>query len=204
MKIHKRFAGIVVGAAALALAGCHNYVKREEFDAAVAELRNSDTVLRSDLNALKATLDAKLKNYDATISQLQGRISVDMAAHFDTDKAALREQDKPALQQFASVMREHHSSAIVTVEGFTDGAGSAAYNKRLGQRRADAVRNYLVQEGLPAERVRAVSYGEAASRQIVKGATQERGQPNRRVVLVIDHVERTALAPLPDMAGSAG
>lgn len=182
----------IVGATALVLAGCHNYVKKEEFDAVVAELRGNDTTLRNDLNSLKSELDARFKNYDATITQLQGRVSVDMAAHFESGKAAVRDQDKPALQQFAAIVAKHHPSAVITVEGFADPAGSVAYNKRLGQKRANAVREYLLQAGLNADKVRAVSYGKAANRQIVKGATKENGAPNRRVVLVVDYIDRAA------------
>ncbi|MCB1570846.1 MAG: OmpA family protein, partial [Xanthomonadales bacterium] len=82
---------------------------------------------------------------------------------------------------------EHHSNALVTVEGFTDPAGSRAYNKRLGQARADAVRNYLVDNAsMPADQVRAVSYGEDTDRQVQKGMTRAEGVENRRVTLVID------------------
>lgn len=192
--LNKGLTAIAVGALALMLAGCHNYVKREEFDATVAELRSSDAALRNDLNSLKAELDTRLKGYDASISQLQGRVAVDTATHFDVGQATLREQDKPVLQQFASVIRDHHPSAVVTVEGFTDPSGSVAYNKQLGQKRADAVRTYLVESGLNADQVRAVSYGKAANRQVVKNGTKEKGAPNRRVTLVVDHVERTAEA----------
>lgn len=193
IRLNPRIARLaVVGVTAIVLTGCHNYVKREEFDAVVAELRGNDSSMRNDLSAMKADLDARFKNYDAQISQMQGRITVDMAAHFDSGRAEVREQDKPALQQFAAIVNKHHPSAIITVEGFADAQGSVAYNKRLGQKRADAVRTYLVQSGMSAGNVRAVSYGKAANRQIVKGAIKDRGAPNRRVVLVVDYVDRAA------------
>jgi peptidoglycan-associated lipoprotein len=53
--------------------------------------------------------------------------------------------------------------------------------------RADAVRDYLVnQDGMAANQVRAVSYGEAKNRQVKPGDTHDAGMPNRRVTLVID------------------
>lgn len=181
-------AKLAVAAAVVGLAGCHHYVKQEDYDATIAELRANDAALRSDLNGLKSELDSRFAGYDAKISQLQGRVRVDLAAHFDTAQSALRDQDKAALDEFASVIKEHHPDVVVTVEGFTDPAGSTAYNQKLGQKRADAVRDYLVQNGgLDASKIRAVSYGKAKNRQVVPGATGAQGEPNRRVALVIDH-----------------
>lgn len=193
-------ARLAAGLAVLLMAGCH-YVKQEDYDATLAELRNNDAALRRDVDAnkadlagLKSELDAKFQKYDATISQLQGRVRVDLAAHFDYDQAALREQDRPALDDFASVIKGHHPDAVVTVEGFADNAGSPGYNHKLGLRRAKAVRDYLVQNGLSADQVRAVSYGKDRNRQVVPGASHDKGAPNRRVALVIESAG-TAEAP---------
>lgn len=187
MKTHAWAAPLAIGMT-VALAGCHHYVKQEDYDATIAELRANDAALRGDLNALKGELDSRFAGYDAKISQLQGRVRVDLAAHFDYDQAALREQDKPALDEFAAVIREHHPNVVVTVEGFTDPAGTVAYNQRLGQKRADAVRDYLVQTGgLDAGKIRAVSYGKDKNRLVEPGASGANGEANRRVALVIDH-----------------
>ncbi len=196
MLIHGRSRGRtalpVAVAAAVLLSACH-YVKQEDYDSAIAELRNNDAGLRRDVDAnkadlasLRSELEARFQKYDSAISQLQGRVRVDVASHFDYGKAELREQDKAALDDFASVIRQHHADLLVTVEGFTDAAGTAAYNQKLGLRRAQAVRDYLVQDGLGADKVRAVSYGKARNRQVVAGAWGDKGQPNRRVALVID------------------
>jgi peptidoglycan-associated lipoprotein len=88
------------------------------------------------------------------------------------------------------VLSEYYPEALITVEGFTDPSGSAAYNLRLGQARADNVRGYLVtQSGLSDGQVRSVSYGEDTSRLVRPGAQGPgmEGRENRRVVIVIDH-----------------
>lgn len=193
MKTYGVATKLAIGLTAVVLAGCHHYVKQEDYDAAIAELRANDAALRNDLNGLKSELDSRFAAYDAKISQLQGRVRVDLGAHFDYDKAALREQDKPALDEFAAVIREHHPNVLVTVEGFTDAAGSAGYNKKLGLKRAEAVRDYLVQTGgLDAGKVRAVSYGKDKNRQVEPGAYGAQGAANRRVALVIDHAPADA------------
>lgn len=183
---------LVAALVIVGLAGCAGYVKRDEFDAAIAELRATDQQHQQRLDQLQALMEQRFGQYDARISQLEGRLRVETTAHFAVDDATLRDADKPMLDDFARVIREHHPGVVVTVEGFTDPSGSAAYNKRLGQRRADAVRAYLIAQGLPDAQVRAVSYGEDRNRQIRAGATGEAGLANRRVALVIDFADTLA------------
>ena len=177
---------------AVSFTGCASYVKRDEFDATVSELRAADQRLDSRLNELQATMEARFGQYDARIAQFEGRLHVETTAHFGYDDATLREVDKPMLADFAKTLSAHHEGVVVTVEGFTDAAGSAGYNKRLAQRRAEAVRDFLVTQGLSADQVRAVGYGEDSNRQIRPGAWGEEGLANRRVALVIDFVEAVA------------
>lgn len=188
-----RMCGLVVGvAAAVALAGCTNYVKTSDFNAAIAKLQDTDANLQQQINSLSADMKSHFQKYDTDITAMQGRINVDDIAHFGFNSATLRPQDKPKLDEFARIMQAHHSDALVTVEGFADPAGSVAYNRHLGLRRADAVRDYLVQTGgMPASQVRAVSYGEAANRQVKPGATHAAGIANRRATLVIDFAGST-------------
>lgn len=184
--IHRPLCLAVGLTAMLAFAGCTNYVKKTDFDAAITKLQNTDQSLQQQINSLSDEMKAHFAKYDAQITAMQGRIRVDTVAHFAFNKATLEDQDKPMLDDFAKVM-SGHPDALVTVEGFTDPAGSTAYNKRLGKQRADAVRDYLVtQDGMTADQVRAVSYGESHNRQVKPGATREAGAPNRRVSLVID------------------
>ncbi len=182
-------------AVAVFLSGCANYITRDEYDGDMGELRGADADLKARLddmqfrfNEMSNQLHQKFQAYDASIAEFQGRLRVEMTAHFAYDDATLRETDKPALAEFSEIVGEHHDNVIVTVEGFTDPAGSADYNQQLGLRRANAVRDYLIDSGLEAERVRAVSYGEASNRQVVPNAWGEAGAANRRVALVIDYV----------------
>lgn len=186
-KVYRTLCLSVVVAAAVASTGCTNYVKRSEFDAAITKLQNTDQGLQQQIDSLSQDMKTHFAQYDTEITAMQGRIQVDDVAHFAFNQATLQDQDKAKLDEFAKIMRAHHSDALVTVEGFADPAGSAAYNKRLGMERAKVVRNYLVdQDGMAASQVRAVSYGEARNRQVKPGATRAAGAPNRRATLVID------------------
>ncbi|MCX7514633.1 OmpA family protein [Frateuria hangzhouensis] len=172
--------------ASLALGGCTSYVKKADFDSAIAELRANDQKQQQQLDSLTQEMQQRFAKYDAQISQLAGRVRLDTAAHFAFNDATLRDQDKPLLDDFAKVISQHYPDAVITVEGFADPAGSASYNRRLGERRAEAVRDYLTQNGLSGEHLRAVSYGEASNRQVERGQTREAGASNRRVTLVVD------------------
>jgi peptidoglycan-associated lipoprotein len=186
-KVYRTLCLAVGVTASVAFAGCTNYVKRSEFDAAIGKLQNTDQSLQQQIDSLSQDMRSHFAKYDTEITAMQGRIRVDTVAHFAFDRATLQDQDKAKLDEFAKVMRAHHSDALVTVEGFADPAGPTAYNRRLGRERANAVRNYLVNnDGMAASQVRAVSYGEAHDRQVKPGATRDGGEPNRRASLVID------------------
>jgi peptidoglycan-associated lipoprotein len=177
----------VVCVLVVALGGCTDYVKKTDYDAAISELRSNDQKQQQEIDAITQEMHAKFAKYDAAIAEGQGRIRVDTIAHFDTNQSTLREQDKPLLDEYAKVMKEHHTGAVITAEGFGDPDGAAAYNHRLGLKRAEAVRNYLINTGgLSASQVRAVSYGEAKDRAVVPETGGDKGLANRRVTLVID------------------
>lgn len=110
-------------------------------------------------------------------------IKVTDRVFFDFDKSELREEGKNVLDQQAAWFKDH-SDEMIIVEGHTDVRGKAGYNMRLGQRRADAVKNYLMSKGISASRIRAVSYGETRP-DVVNAKTEEDHQKNRRAVTVI-------------------
>ena len=190
----------------LATAGCAAKVTRKDFDAEMVKIREEmqaadrqlgarvDSVgqLTADhqrrLDALEQELQHLRQEYNVSIERMQGMLKFNVPVHFEFDRADLRETDRPVLDRFSSVVRDHYPDAVITVEGFADPSGSAAYNRRLGQRRGESVRQYLTEAGqLGAERIKVVSYGEARDRQVVRGAQGAEGLPNRRVALVIDY-----------------
>ncbi len=188
------------GAVAIGLAGC-NYVKPDEMDAELAQVRSEYQAADDQLSGRVDALDGRVGSLESAMSSLrndfntsmekmQGAIKFNVPVHFGFDEDEIRELDKPVLNRFAAVVKDFYGDATVTVEGFADPAGSEAYNKRLGKRRADAVKAYLTTAGgLPADQVKTVSYGEDADRQVVPGARGPgmTGIENRRVALVIDY-----------------
>ncbi len=181
---------LAAGLAAVALGGCSNYVTKADLNSAVQRLQAKDQNLQGQIDQNKSMIQdmkSELSKYGARVTALEGRINVDDIAYFDFNKSDLNEADKTKLKAFADVMNKYHSNALVTVEGFTDAAGSKAYNKKLGMARANAVRNFLVTEaGMSADHVRAVSYGKDMNRQVEPGKSHAEGAENRRTTLVVD------------------
>ena len=194
-----------------ALGGCANYVTKQDFDSTVAQLRASDQKQQAQLdqqqaqiNQLSGDMKTALSKYDAEITQLQGRIRVDTVSHFAFNSATLDARDKQLLGQFAKVIVAHHPDVLITVEGFADPAGTVAYNQVLGLRRARAVKDYLVEQGIPSSELRTVSYGKARDRQVKPGAWGAQGEVNRRVSLVVDFAGRTADTAAPTTGSGQG
>jgi peptidoglycan-associated lipoprotein len=95
-----------------------------------------------------------------SVDQLNAERPLD-DAYFDLDKSEIREDAKPRLQKDADWLKKW-ASVQVQVEGHCDSRGSAEYNLALGTRRASAVRDYLVNLGVPAGRVAVISKGKEA------------------------------------------
>lgn len=79
---------------------------------------------------------------------------------FDFDQARIRSDAVPYLESNAALMQTSFAEKVVLVEGHCDERGSFEYNLVLGERRARAVKSYLVDLGVPETRIRVVSYGE--------------------------------------------
>lgn len=146
--------------------------------------------LEDRIAALERDLNALQQDFRVTVERLEASIRFNVPVHFAFDDATLAEENRPVLDRFSNVVAQYYPTALITVEGFADPAGSAAYNRALGERRAQAVMTYLTDVGnLDEGQVRIVSYGEEPSRQVVQGAhgPGDTGWENRRVTLVIDH-----------------
>jgi OOP family OmpA-OmpF porin len=108
--------------------------------------------------------------------------TVTLNVEFDFDKASIRSSDDAQLANIATVMKNHEEVSGVEVEGHTDSVGSDAYNQTLSQKRADAVKGRMVENGVAGDRLNAVGYGE--SKPVADNATAEGRQKNRRVQAV--------------------
>jgi peptidoglycan-associated lipoprotein len=103
-------------------------------------------------------------------------------AFFDYDKADIRGDARDVLATNASWLKKYPSVQF-TIEGHTDERGTAQYNLALGDRRANAAKDYLVSLGVDASRVKTVSYGK--ERPFATGQDEDSWQKNRRAHFVV-------------------
>jgi peptidoglycan-associated lipoprotein len=112
----------------------------------------------------------------------ESRVSSDLQdAYFDYDRNDIRSDAQAALTRDAAALKSilaDFPNASIVLEGHCDERGSAEYNLGLGDRRASAAKDFLVQLGVPGDRVRTISYGK--ERPQCTDATEECWQKNRR------------------------
>ena len=101
---------------------------------------------------------------------------------FESGQATLFALAQQKLALLAEQIKNQKTS-LITIEGHTDSRGSPDTNMLLSQRRADSVRTYLVSQGIPSERIKAVGMGE--TRPLASNNTSEGRAQNRRVEIVI-------------------
>ncbi|HTT64282.1 MAG TPA: peptidoglycan-associated lipoprotein Pal [Bryobacteraceae bacterium] len=114
-----------------------------------------------------------------TIEQMLSGTVVD--AFYDYDKSDIREDARAALTKDADALKAIFASfpdAAITVEGHCDERGSAEYNLALGDRRATAAKDFLTQLGVPADKLKTISYGK--ERPQCTEHNEECWQKNRR------------------------
>lgn len=102
--------------------------------------------------------------------------------YFDTDRYNIDAEDSARLQTQAQYFSQHPNLTF-TIEGHCDERGTREYNLALGERRANAAKNYLVSLGIPASRIRTVSYGK--ERPVALASTPSAWAQNRRAATVV-------------------
>lgn len=110
------------------------------------------------------------------------RVTFDSAILFDFDSSMLRVSSQEQLRQMAEVFKKYPETEIV-VAGHTDSRGPEDYNQKLSERRAKAVRDFLVDQGVSSARLTVIGYGEI--RPVASNETDEGRRLNRRVELEI-------------------
>ena len=154
-----------------------------------AELeRTRNELAAREAEARELRMQQELARIAATKNEQRGLVVTLPGIFFDTGKSTLKAGAKNTLAKIAAQLKGN-SDVRVAIEGHTDSVGDDEKNMELSEKRANAVRDYLVSNGVPADRVSATGKGEAdpvASNKTAAGRLQ-----NRRVELVITTVSKT-------------
>jgi peptidoglycan-associated lipoprotein len=110
-------------------------------------------------------------------------VNVGDRVFFDFDKSDLKPEGRRTVEALAAWMNNFPATTI-TIEGHADERGTREYNLALGERRANAVYDYLLALGVQANRLRTISYGK--ERPAVLGSNEEAWAQNRRGVFVVN------------------
>ena len=170
---------------------------RVEISTERTERLRADSILGADLVGLRTELKKELADlrteFDAKIVAAGNGMKVMLPVNFAFDDAMVKDSDRAALERFSQIANKYYPGAVITIEGFADPAGSAAYNQRLSLARAENVKRELSTKGMDASMIRTMGFG--SMRQVVPGAQKDEpgADRNRRVVFVIESAEsRTA------------
>ena len=107
----------------------------------------------------------------------------DQTVYFDFDRANVKASEIPKLEQVASQLRSTHAGKALRIEGHCDERGTEEYNRSLGDRRAQSVREQLVRLGISPSMIQTISMGE--ERPAVPGHDDSAWSKNRRGELVL-------------------
>jgi outer membrane protein OmpA-like peptidoglycan-associated protein len=150
--------------------------------AEAAEAQHTAQAATQDAAATREKLRAQLNSVLATGESARGLIVNLSDVLFDTGKYTLKPSAQLALAKVATIL-QLYPGLKVQVEGYTDSIGGDAYNQKLSESRANAVHDFLIQNGDPAANVTAAGYGKADP-VADNGSAAGRAQ-NRRVNLVV-------------------
>ncbi len=201
-------AWIVAGAVALAGCSTQDFVRssiapvQDQVTGLEKRLQGHDDGLKS-LDAGLKSLDTRVQGGDARVLALEkeaqaravaagkvregglllSTVLTDDRVKFVSGRAQLSKEGSAELDQLAARLKADNQPVFLEIQGHTDATGGHEFNQRLGQLRADAVRQHLAVAGIPLHRLATVSYGETAP--MADNTSAEGRRQNRRVQLVV-------------------
>ena len=190
---------VVVAAGAFALGGCatKGFVRQQvgavdskvqatqsQVDTQQGTLKSHDAHLGElDKNTREALERAEAAGKLAEGKFLYSMVLSDDSVKFPVDRAELSPEAKTRLMDFVQKLKGDNKNVYLEIQGHTDATGSKAFNTRLGEERAEAVRLFMNQQGVALNRMSTISYGDqspVASNKNHTGRAQ-----NRRVVVIV-------------------
>lgn len=183
---------IAIAATAFSLGGCatKDYVNEHvaAVDARVSATQSRVDEHQSRIAQLDQTTKEALDRATAAGKLAEGKFLYSMvlsddSVKFPVDSAKLSPEAQERLTAFAEKLKTDNRNVYLEIQGHTDARGSVSINERLGEERAEAVRRFMNQHGVPLNRMATISYGKAEP--VADNKTRTGRAQNRRVVMVV-------------------
>jgi len=169
----------------LALAGCatEDYVNKH-----VAVVQNQVDTHEQHLSQLDQSTREALQRAEAAGKLAEGKFLYQMvlsddSVKFPLDSSQLSPEAQQRLQEFVDKLKADNKNVYVEIQGHTDATGPKDFNMRLGEQRAEAVRRFMNEQGVPLNRMATISYG--PDQPVAPNNTREGRAQNRRVVVIV-------------------
>jgi outer membrane protein OmpA-like peptidoglycan-associated protein len=177
------------------------YVLRVE---AEGYMMKQKTIEPAANDRLVADVDLRRRPRQALVVLRRDRIEIRRQVHFQTNSAEILPDSNALLEEVVDTILRNPQVRHVDVQGHTDDVGGREYNQGLSQRRAESVRAFLIQNGVPAEKLE--SHGHGMDRPLVPNITAGNRARNRRVEFHITDqgTPETRTVPVPGGPGASG
>ena len=179
-------------ASTLSLGACatQDYVDKHvaPVQAQVTDVQGHQQAQDQQLAQLDQTTRDALQRAEAANKLAEGKFLYQMvlsddSVKFPVDGSKLSPEAQTRLMDFISKLKSDNKNVYLEIQGHTDATGDKSFNERLGEQRAEAVRLFMNQQGVPLNRMATISYGQDAP--VAPNTTREGRAQNRRVVLIV-------------------
>jgi peptidoglycan-associated lipoprotein len=186
------FAATAIVASALTLGGCatKDYVNEHVavVDAKAQATQNQVDQQQAHLSKLDQTTQDALTRATAAGKLAEGKFLYSMvlsddSVKFPVDSSKLSPEAQQRLMDFAEKLKNDNRNVYLEIQGHTDSKGPDSLDQRLGEERAEAVRLFMNEHGVPLNRMSAISYGK--NDPVADNKTRAGRAQNRRVVLIV-------------------
>jgi peptidoglycan-associated lipoprotein len=151
-----------------------NQVRLKEHDSKIENLSRETKEAMERAQSAEKLAQGKLL-YEITLT--------DEDVRFGFNQSELTDNARNVLESLITQLKADNRNVFIEVQGHTDNLGTEDYNMKLGQERADAVRRYLSENGIPLHRISTISYGE--TRPLTENKGKKGRSTNRRVVIIV-------------------
>jgi peptidoglycan-associated lipoprotein len=160
-------------------------------EASETRLKEHDSTIASQgqqINQLSKESQEALNRAQSAEKLAKGKLLYEVTltddkVHFKFNKADLPDSGKEILDNLLSQLKTDNRNVYIEIQGYTDAVGTPQYNMKPGEDRAESVRRYLAENGIPLHRINTISYGEG--RPIASNKTSNGRSANRRVVIQV-------------------